>query len=79
MFVIIVINYLVLNNCDFLVDILVVFLNVCIFILRGLKEKYEAHHGIRRTDDALVAAVNDICAEDVYATLSSIAFFTPGT
>ena len=27
-----------------------------IFILRGLKEKYEAHHGIRITDDALVAA-----------------------
>lgn len=27
-------------------------------ILRGLKEKYEIHHGIRITDDALVAAVN---------------------
>ena len=27
-----------------------------IFILRGLKEKYEAHHGIRITDDALVSA-----------------------
>ena len=27
-----------------------------IFILRGLKEKYEAHHGIRITDEALVAA-----------------------
>lgn len=27
-----------------------------IFILRGLKEKYEAHHGIRITDDALVTA-----------------------
>ena len=27
-----------------------------IFILRGLKEKYEAHHGIRITDDALVAS-----------------------
>lgn len=27
-------------------------------ILRGLKEKYEVHHGIRITDDALVAAVN---------------------
>jgi ATP-dependent Clp protease ATP-binding subunit ClpB len=27
-----------------------------IFILRGLKEKYELHHGIRITDDALVAA-----------------------
>jgi len=26
-------------------------------ILRGLKEKYEIHHGIRITDDALVAAV----------------------
>ena len=25
-------------------------------ILSGLKEKYEAHHGIRITDDALVAA-----------------------
>jgi ATP-dependent Clp protease ATP-binding subunit ClpB len=28
-----------------------------IAILRGLKEKYEVHHGIRITDDALVAAV----------------------
>lgn len=27
-------------------------------ILRGLKEKYEIHHGIRITDDALIAAVN---------------------
>ncbi|NBX06669.1 MAG: AAA family ATPase, partial [Proteobacteria bacterium] len=27
-----------------------------VFILRGLKEKYELHHGIRITDDALVAA-----------------------
>lgn len=27
-------------------------------ILRGLKEKYEIHHGITITDDALVAAVN---------------------
>lgn len=27
-------------------------------ILRGLKEKYEIHHGIRITDDALVAAVD---------------------
>ena len=27
-----------------------------IFILRGLKEKYELHHGVRITDDALVAA-----------------------
>ncbi len=27
-----------------------------IFILRGLKEKYELHHGIRITDEALVAA-----------------------
>lgn len=26
-------------------------------ILRGLKEKYEVHHGIRITDDALIAAV----------------------
>ncbi len=29
-----------------------------IAILRGLKDKYEAHHGIHITDDALVAAVN---------------------
>ncbi len=29
-----------------------------IAILRGLKEKYEIHHGIRITDDALIAAVN---------------------
>lgn len=28
-----------------------------IAILRGLKEKYEVHHGIRITDDALIAAV----------------------
>ncbi|MFW5986329.1 MAG: ATP-dependent Clp protease ATP-binding subunit, partial [Halanaerobiales bacterium] len=27
-------------------------------ILRGLKEKYELHHGVHITDDALVAAVN---------------------
>jgi len=27
-------------------------------ILRGIKEKYEVHHGIRITDDALVAAAN---------------------
>ncbi|MQT13937.1 ATP-dependent chaperone ClpB [Segnochrobactrum spirostomi] len=27
-------------------------------ILRGLKEKYEAHHGVRITDSALVAAAN---------------------
>jgi ATP-dependent Clp protease ATP-binding subunit ClpB len=27
-------------------------------ILRGLKEKYEVHHGIRISDDAIVAAVN---------------------
>ena len=27
-----------------------------IFVLRGLKEKYELHHGVRITDDALVAA-----------------------
>ncbi|MBI1960734.1 MAG: AAA family ATPase [Candidatus Liptonbacteria bacterium] len=27
-------------------------------ILRGLKEKYEIHHGIRISDDALMAAVN---------------------
>ncbi len=29
-----------------------------IAILRGLKEKYELHHGVRITDDALIAAVN---------------------
>lgn len=29
-----------------------------ISILRGLKEKYELHHGIKITDDALVAAVD---------------------
>jgi ATP-dependent Clp protease ATP-binding subunit ClpB len=29
-----------------------------IAILRGLKEKYEAHHGIRITDEAIVSAVN---------------------
>jgi len=29
-----------------------------IAILRGIKEKYEAHHGIKITDDALIAAVN---------------------
>lgn len=29
-----------------------------ISILRGLKEKYELHHGIRITDSAIVAAVN---------------------
>ena len=29
-----------------------------IFVLRGLKEKYELHHGVRITDDALVAAAH---------------------
>jgi ATP-dependent Clp protease ATP-binding subunit ClpB len=29
-----------------------------ISILRGIKEKYEAHHGVRITDTAIVAAVN---------------------
>ncbi len=29
-----------------------------IAILRGLKNKYEVHHGVRITDDAIVAAVN---------------------
>ncbi len=29
-----------------------------ISILRGLKEKYEAHHGVRITDSAIVAAAN---------------------
>ena len=27
-----------------------------VFVLRGLKEKYELHHGIRITDDAIIAA-----------------------
>ena len=27
-------------------------------ILRGIKEKYEAHHGIKIADDALIAAIN---------------------
>ena len=27
-----------------------------IAILRGIKEKYEVHHGVRITDDALIAA-----------------------
>jgi ATP-dependent Clp protease ATP-binding subunit ClpB len=31
--------------------------NEAITILRGLKEKYEVHHGVRITDSALVAAV----------------------
>jgi ATP-dependent Clp protease ATP-binding subunit ClpB len=29
-----------------------------IAILRGIKEKYEVHHGIKITDDAIIAAVN---------------------
>jgi ATP-dependent Clp protease ATP-binding subunit ClpB len=29
-----------------------------ISILRGLKEKYEMHHGLKITDDAIIAAVN---------------------
>lgn len=29
-----------------------------IAILRGIKEKYEVHHGVRITDDAIVAAAN---------------------
>lgn len=29
----------------------------CISILRGLKEKYEAHHGVQITDNAIVVAV----------------------
>ncbi|MSR60647.1 MAG: ATP-dependent chaperone ClpB [Planctomycetaceae bacterium] len=29
-----------------------------ISILRGLKERYESHHGVRITDDALIAAVS---------------------
>ena len=29
-----------------------------IAILRGLKDKYELYHGVRITDDAIVAAVN---------------------
>ena len=30
----------------------------CISILRGLKEKYELHHGVRITDNAIIAAAN---------------------
>ena len=30
----------------------------CISILRGLKEKYEVHHGVRITDNAIIAAAN---------------------
>jgi ATP-dependent Clp protease ATP-binding subunit ClpB len=30
----------------------------CVAILRGLKEKYELYHGVRITDDAILAAVN---------------------
>jgi ATP-dependent Clp protease ATP-binding subunit ClpB len=33
-------------------------INDSITILRGLKEKYELHHGLRISDDALVSAVN---------------------
>ncbi len=33
-------------------------LDDAIAILRGLKEKYELYHGVRITDDAIVAAVN---------------------
>ncbi len=33
-------------------------LEEAISILRGIKEKYEAHHGVRIRDNALVAAVN---------------------
>ena len=31
-----------------------------VFILRGLKEKYELHHAVRISDDALIAAANFI-------------------
>ena len=30
-----------------------------ISILRGIKEKYELHHGVRIKDDAVIAAVED--------------------
>ncbi len=30
----------------------------CIAILRGIKERYEIHHGVKITDDAIQAAVN---------------------
>ncbi len=30
----------------------------CISMLRGLKEKYEVHHGVRITDNAIIAAAN---------------------
>lgn len=30
----------------------------CIAILRGLRERYETHHGLKISDDAIVAAVN---------------------
>ena len=33
-------------------------LDDAVTILRGLKEKYELHHGVRITDNAIVAAVN---------------------
>ncbi|MDD9362286.1 MAG: ATP-dependent chaperone ClpB, partial [Anaplasma sp.] len=33
-------------------------INDTISILRGIKEKYELHHGIRITDSAIVAAAN---------------------
>lgn len=33
-------------------------LNDAVTILRGLKEKYELYHGVRITDDAIIAAVN---------------------
>jgi ATP-dependent Clp protease ATP-binding subunit ClpB len=32
-----------------------------ISILRGLREKYEVHHGVRITDAALIAAAKVIC------------------
>ncbi|WPX96217.1 ATP-dependent chaperone ClpB [Candidatus Bandiella euplotis] len=30
----------------------------CVSILRGLKEKYELHHGVKITDNAIIAAAN---------------------
>ena len=29
-----------------------------VFVLRGLKEKYELHHGVRITDDALIGGTS---------------------
>jgi len=37
-------------------------INDTIAILRGLKERYENHHGVRTTDSAIVAAANPLRA-----------------